>query len=62
MGVERTIAMLQGKRNVYEIETFVPIIDKIKELAKIDDPNEKQELSIRIITDHVRAAAFILGR
>jgi alanyl-tRNA synthetase len=61
MGVERTIAMLQGKKTVYEIEIFTPIIEKIKELAKIDNPNEKQELSIRIITDHIRAAAFILG-
>jgi alanyl-tRNA synthetase len=61
MGVERTIATLQGKKTVYEIETFTPIVEKIKELAKIDNPNEKQELSIRIITDHIRAAIFILG-
>ncbi len=56
MGLERTTAMLQNKKTVYEIETFVPIIDKIKELAQT--PNE---LSIRIITDHIRAATFILG-
>jgi len=61
MGVERTAAMLQGKKTVYEIETFVPITEQIKELAKIDNTNEKQELSIRIIADHIRAAAFILG-
>ncbi len=61
MGVERTAAMLQNKKTVYEIETFVPIVEKIKELAKINKPDEKQELSIRIITDHIRAATFILG-
>jgi alanyl-tRNA synthetase len=61
MGLERTAAMLQGKKTVYEIETFSPIIKKIKELAKIESPNKKQELSIRIITDHIRAATFILG-
>ena len=61
MGVERTVAMLQGKKTVYEIETFSPIIEKIKELAKIEKLNEKQELSIRIIADHIRAATFILG-
>ena len=61
MGVERTAAMLQGKKTVYEIETFTPVIEKIKELAKIDNPDEKQELSIRIIADHIRAATFILG-
>ncbi len=61
MGVERTAAMLQGKKTVYEIETFSPIIEKIKELTKIQTPNEKQQLSIRIITDHIRASTFILG-
>ncbi|MDO8740574.1 MAG: alanine--tRNA ligase [Candidatus Woesearchaeota archaeon] len=61
MGVERTAAVLQGKKIVYEIETFKPIIDKIKEIAKIKEPNEEQLKSVRIITDHIRAATFILG-
>jgi len=61
MGVERTIAALQGKKSVYEIETFKPIVDKIKEITKIKIPNEKQERSIRIITDHIRASTFILS-
>ncbi|MCK4521360.1 MAG: alanine--tRNA ligase, partial [Nanoarchaeota archaeon] len=61
MGVERTAAILQGKKTVYEIETFKPIVDKIKELAKTKTINEKQEDSIRIITDHITAATFILG-
>jgi alanyl-tRNA synthetase len=61
MGVERTAAMLQHKRNVYEIETFVPIVEKIKEIAKIDNADNEQDLSIRIITDHIRASTFILG-
>jgi alanyl-tRNA synthetase len=61
MGVERTAAMLQKKKTVYEIEIFEPIINKIKELAKIQNENKKQQLSIRIITDHLRASVFILG-
>jgi len=62
MGVERTAAMLQGKKNVYETETFVPILNKIKNLVKIEYPNKKEgERSIRIIADHLRAATFILG-
>jgi len=56
MGVERTIAVLQGKSNVYETEIFAPIVEKIKELAGGDD-----ERSIRIIADHIRASTFILG-
>ena len=61
MGLERTAAILQGKKTVYDIETFKPIVDRIKKLAGINEANEKQELSIRIITDHIRAATFILG-
>jgi alanyl-tRNA synthetase len=61
MGLERTAAVLQNKKTVYEIELFTPIINKIKEISNIKAPNEKQELSIRIITDHVKASVFILG-
>lgn len=61
MGVERTVAALQGKDSVYEIETFKPIFDKIKEISKIKTPNEKQEISIRIVTDHIKSSVFILG-
>jgi alanyl-tRNA synthetase len=61
MGVERTIAMLEGKDNVYETEIFIPIINKIKELAKVDSFAHKQTRSVRIIADHTKAATFILG-
>ena len=39
MGVERTAAMLQGKKNVFEVEMFTPIIDRINENSK--KPNTK---------------------
>ncbi len=61
MGVERTVAVLRGKESVYEIETFKPIVDKIREIAKKEKVTEKQEKSVRIISDHVRASIFILG-
>ncbi|MFA6215083.1 MAG: alanine--tRNA ligase [Patescibacteria group bacterium] len=56
MGLERTIAVLNGDDNVFASDLFKPIIEKIKGLAT--KPNEK---SIRIIADHVRSATFILG-
>ncbi|MBL7100858.1 MAG: alanine--tRNA ligase [Nanoarchaeota archaeon] len=59
MGVERTAAMMQGKSNVYETELFVPIVDKIKKLVKVKKTDN--EKAVRIITDHLRAAAFILA-
>jgi alanyl-tRNA synthetase len=61
MGIERTVAVLNKKSSVYEIETFKPIVEKIKEIAKIRLPGEKQERSIRIIADHVKASTFIMS-
>ena len=60
MGVERTAAILQNKESVFDIELFTPIIKKIKDIANIKNENESQLKSIRIIVDHLRAAAFVL--
>lgn len=62
MGIERTVAMLQGKKSVYETEIFMPLIACVEKLTgKIWGQNEQDDISIRIICDHVRAATFILG-
>lgn len=56
MGVERTAGILQGKTNVYDTDLFIPIMDKIRQLAKDWD-----ETSARIVADHLRAATFLIG-
>lgn len=62
MGIERTIAILQGKKSVYETEVFQPIIRAIEGLCgKKYGDNEEDDVSIRIISDHVRTSVFILG-
>lgn len=62
MGLERTIAMLQGKKSVYETEIFSSLIACIETLSGTKfGANEEADISIRIICDHVRAATFILG-
>jgi len=61
MGVERTVAVLQGKDNVYETEIFLPIINRIKELAGNEEISADQTRSVRIICDHSRAATFLLA-
>jgi alanyl-tRNA synthetase len=62
MGVERTIAMLQQRKSVYETELFSPIIGILEELSgKTYGKDEQADHSLRIIADHVRASAFILG-
>ncbi|MFP4153092.1 MAG: alanine--tRNA ligase [Alkalispirochaeta sp.] len=62
MGVERTIAILQGKKSVYDTEVFQPIIGKIEELTGLTyGDNEDRDRSMRIIADHIRTATFVLG-
>jgi alanyl-tRNA synthetase len=65
MGLERTVAMLQGKKSVYETEAFTPIFQALESLSgkKYGAPGNDPELdrSFRIVADHVRTATFILG-
>jgi len=65
MGLERTVAMLQGKKSVYETEAFTPILAALGKLAgkTYGAPGNDPELdrSFRIVADHVRTATFILG-
>lgn len=56
MGLERTLAVLSGKDNVYETELFDPIIKNIRKIS--ETVNVKSE---RIIADHLRAATFVLA-
>ena len=60
LGVERVAMVLQGKTDIFQIEVFRPIMDKIAEISSVtqDDGNSK---SFRIIADHIKAATFILG-
>ncbi len=57
MGVERTVAMIQGKATVYDIGVLKSLIEKIRELAG-PAANTRSE---RVVADHIRAATHILG-
>lgn len=62
MGIERTVAMLQGKASVYETQVFAPLIACVEHLGNCEYSKcEEVDISIRIIADHVRSAVFILG-
>ena len=62
MGIERTVAMLSGKKSVYETEIFIPFIQAVEKVSgKKYGANNVDDVSIRIICDHARAATFILG-
>ncbi len=57
MGVERTVAILEGKTDNYASSIWIPVIEKIEELTGL--PYKENERSMRIIADHMRTAVFI---
>ncbi|MFA5870744.1 MAG: alanine--tRNA ligase [Candidatus Paceibacterota bacterium] len=61
MGLERTVSVLNNC-DLYQIDTFKPIIQKIEELSgKKYGERVEDTRAMRIIVDHIRAATFILG-
>ena len=62
MGLERTYCVLMGANTVYETEIFSGIIGKIEALSgRKYGEDEETTKSIRIISDHMRTATFIIG-
>ena len=59
MGVERTIAILDGLEDDYEASMWKPIIEKIETIS--DKPYGENKKSMRIIADHIKAAVFIIN-
>ncbi|MFN2132156.1 MAG: alanine--tRNA ligase [Anaerolineae bacterium] len=56
MGLERTLALLEGVPSLYQTELFAPIVEQIRSLARAPEP-----FAVRVIADHVRAATFVLA-
>ena len=62
MGIERTVAVLNGKKSVYETEIFSGLLRGIEALcSKKYGADEEDDRSMRIIADHTRTSVFILG-
>jgi len=62
MGLERIACIMQGVNNLFEVDTVRNIMLKISEItgAKYGD-NEKNDVSLRVITDHIRSTTFMIG-
>lgn len=62
MGLERTLASLNGFDDNYRTELFEPIIKKIQDLSgKKYDESDEVKRAMRIIADHVKASVFIIA-
>ncbi|MDY6078835.1 MAG: alanine--tRNA ligase, partial [Eubacteriales bacterium] len=62
MGLERTLCILNGYGSVYETDLFRPAVSLIEKLSgrKYGESDEVTK-AIRIIADHVRTSAFLIG-
>ncbi|MCF6263345.1 MAG: alanine--tRNA ligase [Xanthomonadales bacterium] len=57
MGLERLAAILQGVHSNYQIDLFQALIVKAAELTDCDD---RENDSLKVIADHIRACAFMI--
>ena len=56
LGLERMAMLLQGKETPFETELFVPIMNKLEELQKIDNISSR-----RIVAEHLRSSMMIIS-
>ncbi|MBQ0005750.1 MAG: alanine--tRNA ligase [Clostridiales bacterium] len=63
MGLERLACLMQGVDSIYDVDTVRHILDSITELAGVEYQagNHKIDVSVRIITDHLRSMVFMIG-
>ena len=62
MGLERLAVVVQDVDTVFDINTMKAIRDKVCETAGVEyEADEKKDVSIRLITDHIRSATFMIS-
>jgi alanyl-tRNA synthetase len=62
MGLERIATIMQGVNNIFEVDTMRNILDEVCRLANVKYGEDyKKDVSIRIITDHVRSMTFMIS-
>ena len=62
MGLERLAVVSQGVGSIFDVDTICTIRDKICEAANVVyHTDEKKDISIRIVTDHIRSATFMIS-
>ncbi|MBI9039683.1 MAG: alanine--tRNA ligase [Bacteroidales bacterium] len=61
LGFERLCMVIQGHKSNYDTDVFQPIIQEVATLAgKKYGENEKEDIAMRVIADHLRAVAFAI--
>ncbi|MCC0678848.1 alanine--tRNA ligase [Clostridioides sp. ES-S-0005-03] len=62
MGLERMGCIMQGVDTIFEVDTIKSILEAVEKLTGVKyGVNPKNDISIRIITDHIRAVTFLVS-
>lgn len=62
MGLERLACIMQGVDNLFEVDTVQNIMKHIIDIAGVKyHDNDKNDISLRVITDHIRSTTFMIG-
>ena len=62
MGLERLACVMQGVGNLFEVDTVQSVLHHVEHIAgKTYGRNEKTDISIRVITDHIRSCTFMVS-
>ncbi len=62
MGLERLACVMQGVDNLFEVDTVRALLDTVCKIAGKQYGSDKDDdISIRVITDHVRSATFMIS-
>ena len=62
MGLERLACIMQGVDNIFEVDTVQNTMKKISGIAGVNYHDDaKNDVSLRVITDHVRSSTFMIG-
>ena len=62
MGLERLACVMQGVGNLFEVDTVRALLDRVCEISgKTYGADWSTDVSIRVITDHVRSATFMIS-
>ena len=62
MGLERLACIMQDVDNIFEVDTVQNIMKHVVDLSGVKyHDNEKNDISLRVITDHIRSTTFMIG-
>ena len=60
-GLERLVAVMQGAKTNFETDLFMPIIRKIEKLSGKTYDQDGDNMSFKVIADHIRSLSFAIG-